>query len=382
VDELLPVDQNSHDVNGVTNGAGDDYVSTCGGGSSNDYAYQWVPPFDGWFDVNTAGSGIDTVLAVYEGNCNATQVACNDDPLSGTSGRLVDFFEEGTSVVVVVDSKLGEEGAFELGIEAVTCPSQTITTDSFPITLNTSTGPSSHDGACGGGAHPERAIRWVPEESGMWRVRATSEDFLPAIYLQRGAACGIDEEIACNAKGNTFSPVPSEVVRFIEAGQPMTIIVDGVDGAGEVEIGVAKIGDTCDAGTPPGFFDDVAWSTLTVDQMTSTCGQNAFAIQSNVQPRPDVLYQQIGPNGPQFFCNLNLASDIEASMCILEGSCEGKEVWCGVTTFDSVNGDYRVGVDMLDILEPDAMYTVAISPTATPFDIEDTDVFQLRTSCS
>ena len=75
-------------------GAGDDYVSTCGGGSSNDYAYQWVPPFDGWFDLNTEGSGIDTVLAVYEGNCNAEQITCNDDPLTGTSGRLVDFFEE------------------------------------------------------------------------------------------------------------------------------------------------------------------------------------------------------------------------------------------------------------------------------------------------
>ena len=68
-------------VNGTTTSATNDGTATCGNsGSSPDVWFSYVPATTGTINVNTCGSGYDTVVSVYTGNCAArTQVACNDD---------------------------------------------------------------------------------------------------------------------------------------------------------------------------------------------------------------------------------------------------------------------------------------------------------------
>lgn len=102
-------------VEGFLDGNLEDSVVPSCAGVGPDIVYAWTPPFSARWRISTAGSAIDTVLAVYSGDCQ-TELACNDDGPNDVSSVLDLELAEGVPVAIAVDSFDGQNGSFQLAI--------------------------------------------------------------------------------------------------------------------------------------------------------------------------------------------------------------------------------------------------------------------------
>ena len=92
-------------------------VGACGA-NRQDVWFKWTAPASGLTEVDTLGSGFDTVLAVYTGGCGAlTQVAgaCNDNATSGRPNGTPQSFVSfpamaGTNYFIQVGAATGGQG--------------------------------------------------------------------------------------------------------------------------------------------------------------------------------------------------------------------------------------------------------------------------------
>jgi hypothetical protein len=95
----------------------DKLQGSCVAVPGRDVMLRWVVPWDGTFVIDTLDSSFDTVLHLREGQCGATELACNDDAMGGLQSRIVAPLTMGTEVTVVVDGfGLGEVGPLALRI--------------------------------------------------------------------------------------------------------------------------------------------------------------------------------------------------------------------------------------------------------------------------
>ena len=79
--------------------------------------YRWTAPGNGYVSFDTAGSGFDTLLAVYRGSglSSLSQEAANDDAGAGTTTSRVRFrAKSGTTYWIAVDGKNAASGAVAL----------------------------------------------------------------------------------------------------------------------------------------------------------------------------------------------------------------------------------------------------------------------------
>jgi hypothetical protein len=95
---------------GATNEIGEPIHSVTGGGLS--VWYRWVAPYSGRFTFDTAGSGFDTVLAIYTGTAvnNLTTVVYDDDQQLPLSTSAASFNAvANTTYYIAVDGYLPED---------------------------------------------------------------------------------------------------------------------------------------------------------------------------------------------------------------------------------------------------------------------------------
>lgn len=110
--------------------------ATCGGGGSRapDASFLFTASATGSYQIDTLGSGFDTVLYVRTASCAGPQVACNDDA-NGTRQSLVSLsLIVGQSVVIVVDGYSTQSGAFTLNVHLTSAATPTATTSVPPAT--------------------------------------------------------------------------------------------------------------------------------------------------------------------------------------------------------------------------------------------------------
>lgn len=105
-------------VTGDTFGRGDSLTPSCG--SSNpgaDIDYTYTVPADGRYEITLDTVDYDTVLAIHAGDCEAREIACNDDePDTSRSAVTVDLVA-GQVINIAVDSYYSREhGQFTLTI--------------------------------------------------------------------------------------------------------------------------------------------------------------------------------------------------------------------------------------------------------------------------
>jgi hypothetical protein len=339
--------------------AGDDSSGSCGGDGSPDAAYQWDVPYDGFFVLDTQGSDFDTLLYLLD-DCGGNELACNDNAEGSVSSRVVAPFAMGDRVVVVVDGNAGENGQAVLNINPVECPSADLTGQALPQELSNVAGTNEHGGACGGDGNPERAFRWQAPQDGLFAFIADSDAFDPAIYLEAGPICG-GPELACNptAFGHT------EVMRVLEAGQYVTVIVDSDGGAGEFDVNIVQIGDPCPAAAlGQQVVADIGDFTNT---MSSSCGPSGFMDGGTFSPYGDATYAWTSPGmvGSNSGCDITVTSGFPVALSLQEGTCDGPEVQCAAGMFDDVAGMYTATVSVGHI--PPTDFTVAVTPRAEPF---------------
>ena len=335
----------------------DDFASSCGGAASSDVAYYWKAPFNDYYVFDTSEANYNTVLALYS-ECGGTELDCNQDTAAALTSEIVRKFRAGDEVVVVVDGWSGEQGTAPLDIQRVQCP--TIDLEGQPLPHNNSTlgAGDRHGGDCGGNGFADKAFHWVPAKDGLYRFTVTSDEFKPAVYVENGPVCG-SALLGCNAAAE--GSFGAEVVRQVDAGRPLTIIVDGQDGQGALSLEIQEL----EAATCPESSSVINMSNCT--GAGNVCVSGEILTQRLLSPscspavspngvfapfsHPDMSYtlEIPGIESPgSGNCKVSVEGDGPLVAYILNEDCGGDELQCVTATESGGTHTAEVNIDVAD----------------------------------
>ena len=351
-------------VTAATTGDEGQFALSCAQGSADDVGFYWVAPEAGYYSIDTFGSSFDTALAVVPESCTG-ELACSDDAGGGITSEIVREFAAGEAVVFVVDGEGGSTGSVVLNTHAITCPGIDLNRQQPPLDTTTLDGTNQHAGACGGDGELEKAFRWRAPSAGLYRFTAASDDFSPALYVERGARCG-GELIGCNAGG--FGSPATALARLAQ-GEVATLIVDGVEGAGDVQLNVEDVtGQTCPNQVGFSPFDEVSGTLTGGDPsvLTGSCvPARQIILPGGAYDLPEHSYP-ISVDGAS--CDVLITADGPVAIYVQEGlQCGGRELACDVVE-DASQGEF-VQTDLGNLTGPSADYVVtveAIDPNGPP----------------
>jgi hypothetical protein len=368
-----------------TEPAGNEFFATCGGESSPDQMLVWTAPVTDYYILDTFGSGFDTVLAVFD-ECGGQELACSNNVGDSAQSEVVQKLYQGQPALVLVDGAAGDSGQAALNIQRVTCPDSDLEGLTFPVELSTLGFGDDFTPPCGDATGEDRGYHWVAPADGLYYFRATSDTFTPVVTLLDGPRC-TDRVLACNlASSGTYG---AEAVRFLRAGQRISVIVDGrskdgndTGGAGlfTLDIGI-KEGDQCPETTLVGgapFADQ-----LTAPTLSSSCG---FTRQSGnfgeLYEVPDKVYTMhldgLGVSCRNT-CNITVRSDAPVVLYTLEGNdCGGAEIECKISQVPAAGGLAEATVSLSANGEVDADYTIVIADRFK----DGSDTYDIEVSCS
>ena len=205
--------------------------------------YVWTAPVSGSATVSTAGSGFDTVLAVYTGSSLGAlnQVAANDNPVSGGTSAAVSFQAvAGTVYRIAVDGKGGVTGSVSLaGSVAGVTPANDAFASSTGVSGNSFSVSGSNLGATREAREPNHASvsggksvwwRWIaPADGRLVLVTAGSNyDTVLAAYtgdqVDRLRLAAANDDVSSSNQS-------SQISISVKAGVTYRIAVDGYQGA-------------------------------------------------------------------------------------------------------------------------------------------------------
>lgn len=344
-----------------TQGGRNSFEGTCGGGSANDVAFQWIAPFTEYFVFDTTGSDFDTALYLLE-TCEGDELACSDNALGGVSSRIVARYESGEQIVIVVDGETGEDGNAVLSVNPVTCPNSDLEGQTFPGTFTNIGGTSTFSSDCGGNTGLERTFRYTAEATGLHSFRATSAEFQPIMNVQIGAECG-GADLQCNSTGPGV--VGGEVIRNLETGDVVTLIVDSAFGTGEFDLDVQILDLECPADV---ISDVILFSGELADYphaMTTSCGNIGESLGEIVTLFNAATFSWMspGPQGTSSGCDLIVTTGFPAALSLQAGgTCSGVEEQCATALYDKTLDRYTAAVSVGHV--PAAAYTLTVTQTA------------------
>lgn len=343
-----------------TTDAGDDFASTCGGAGSGDVLVEFVAPATTYYRITTVGSAIDTVLSVLDPVCDvtATEKACNnDDGLAPTSEILLPL-SAGERILVVVDGN-SASGAVKLLAERIACPSSLLALGT-PVSHTTNGRPDDHSNACGGAGGGDNAYRFVAETAGFYAFRATkvAATTRTIVSLEDGAECG-GTLLQCNRGADGRS----EVSRYLEAGQAVTIWVDAVDAAssGSYElVAEMRAGQVCaESGAPVSGANNYSVTKTDPHRFTTSCAATSVWWFGRTDPNeirnfPDRSFSVQAPvnmNGCSFWGEYSISARFPFAAAVVDGStCGGPELECfGSPTIDDSTPSARRWTQQIQI---------------------------------
>lgn len=143
-------------------------------GTLNSVWFKWTAPFSGGAEIDTAGSGFDTVLAVYTGTDlgNLQLVTSNDDAI-GVQSRVTFKATAGTTYYIAVDGFEGETGEVSLNLVLAPAPVNDDFASALDVTTGTYTG--SNIGATGESGEPTPVSGAAPLNSVWYRWEAPAD---------------------------------------------------------------------------------------------------------------------------------------------------------------------------------------------------------------
>ena len=316
--------------------AGNDLAATCGGESSPDQVLLWTAPVTDYYAFDTFGAGFDTVLALFD-ECGGTELACSNNVGDKSQSEIVRKFVQGQQALVLVDGAAGDSGQGELNIQRVTCPDTDIEGQTFPLELSTLGFGDDLASQCGGDGQEDRAYHWVAPADGLYYFRATAAGFRPVVSLIDGPRCS-DREIACDAAGTR--DYGAEAARFLRAGQAVSVVVDGVDGAGLFTL---DIGLKPDQQCPEAVLEDLVSEDFSAPTLSASCWPSrTTGFFAELYEIPDRVYSfemfGLGP-GCGGGCDITVTSEQAFVLYGLEGNdCGGAEVACLLGDVNSATG--------------------------------------------
>jgi hypothetical protein len=332
-------------------------------------SFHWVAPVAGYYAFDTFGSAIDTALALLAPACDGTELACNDEGGIAPQSEIVRELGASEELVIVVDGKSGTSGAVALNVNRITCPGIDLNLQPLPLESTTLDGTEAHEGACGGAGQREKAFRWKAPAAGLYRFSVSSDEMTPALYVEQGPRCG-GALLGCNAAG--FRSAAS-VVRRLDQGELVSLIVEGTDGSGSFSLNVEDLSLTaaCPTGARLDSLEDVLTATLLPDDasvLTASCAVAEQVVQPGGRfPLPEHTYPFSTGGGLE--CDVYISTDAPLAVYVLEGlQCGGRELACQQIT--SVGAEQTVAFDFGDVTSSDTFeFVVAVellSPISGP----------------
>jgi hypothetical protein len=197
-------------MEGFSNNAGKEgsELDHAGNGGGSSVWYNYIAPADGMVVVDTAGSEIDTLLAVYSGDAigGLSTIASNDN-LGGviTSSRVVILAEAGESYKFAIDGKNGEFGKFILSLFMISENDDFANRINLSGTFASSTGVTDfathevgepiHGGNVGG-----RSIwwEWTAPANGRVDLDTSASNFDTLLAIYTGSSITDLTEVASN----------------------------------------------------------------------------------------------------------------------------------------------------------------------------------------
>ena len=216
-------------VFGSTAGGGDFYTATdCGMiAGSTDFTALFTPAYTGTYRFDTRGSSFDTALAILEGACSDTELACNDDGI-GTYSELAVMLRAGQTVTALVDGSVGRTGDFVLNLTRDPCPDATLGPEVPQTFADSMDGSASfHATSCGGAfTAPDFTVVFTAPSTGDYRFDTRTSTFDTVLAALNGVCS--DAEIDCN---DDSYGLQSELEISLTVGQSITLVVTGYQGA-------------------------------------------------------------------------------------------------------------------------------------------------------
>lgn len=340
----------------ASNVASNDFESNCASSGTNDIAFEWTAPAAGYYVFDAQGSSFEPEIYVLDG-CEGEPVLCGEQ--RGEAARRVGRFEQGQRVVVVVEGLPVADANVALNINPVTCPATDLTDADLPATFSNLSGSSVTTTSCGGDG-PERSFRFVAEETGLHSFRVTSGDFDPVLNVIDGPECD-GPALQCNA--TVPRNVGSEVVRELEAGEVVTLVVDSAMGAGDFELSSELLPYECASvslseAVFPMTMSDVPHS------MTTSCSNagRSFAGAVSTYRAATFSWESPGQLGTASGCTLRYEGGFPAAISLQEGTCDGPETQCDGGEFDLANETYTSSVFVGHI--PPTAFTVTVAESS------------------
>ena len=205
--------------------------------------YAWTAPASGAATISTAGSGFDTVLAVYTGSSlgGLTPVAANDNPATGGTTAIVSFQAvAGVVYRIAVDGKGGASGSVNLaGSIAGVTPVNDAFASSTVTSGNSFSVGGSNVGATREAREPNHASvsggksvwwRWTAPANGRLVLTTAGSNYDTVLAVYTG---DLVDQLRLVAANDDVSPSnqSSQVAISVKAGVTYRIAVDGYQGA-------------------------------------------------------------------------------------------------------------------------------------------------------
>ena len=317
--------------------------------------WSWVAPATGTYALDTVGSAIDAVLAVYTGDAiDALALVGEDDNRSGDGASLVKFVATaGTAYRIVVDGFTGpagiETGAIVLNLnsaqvlnddfaERVTLAGQTNRITASNISASKQTGEPNHGNNVGG-----RSLwwTWTARLDGPVVVTTRYSTFDTILAVYTGSDLAALTLVAENEDSDPLNPGAGSMVVFpAVAGRTYQIAVDGYRStAGSVEVGTIEL--LLAQPTPPqlGGNDSFAHRFALSGPANIGFGQNIEATKEIGEPNhsgndggKSVWWSWVAPkNGPVEFGVVG--RDFHPTVAAYQGA--------SVETLTSMGGSHR-----------------------------------------
>jgi hypothetical protein len=311
-----------------TSAAGGDDATNCGG-SGPDLFYSFTPAASGGYQIDTCGSGFDTVIAVLS-DCS-TEIICNDDSDCGAGFSLQSTVAAtlvaGTTYIIQVDGFGGASGAGTLNISGpISGPANDLCANATPVTLGSNpfdnrfagTEGTSSCGFGGSTGFSDVYFSFVAPAANTYRFD-TCGTFDTQLSIEDG--CG-GTELACNDDSCGLS---SALSIALTAGQNVRVRVAGWDaasqGAGNLNVSIALPNDTCSGTLPALTVGSNPFDTTTAGNDDATnCGGGGPDLFYTFTPTVTAPYQ-FDTCGSGFDTIVAVLSDCETEIACNDDAC-------------------------------------------------------------
>ncbi|HOW71890.1 MAG TPA: hypothetical protein PKY77_14920 [Phycisphaerae bacterium] len=235
-------------VDGLTTGttlaASNDGTASCGdSNASPDVWYSYTAVCNAPLEINTCGSGFDTVLSVLDG-CGGNELACNDDACGRQSRVEIPATTVGTHYLIRVSGNGYSQGDVKLNVICKTPPPNDHCVDAVAlaavgVTHGTTTyATSDGDASCGDSyGSPDVWYGLTVPKSGQLKVKVASAEFSPVVSIHQPATCpgDLENEVGCGTPALSLRVTEgtSYLIRVAGAG--------GSSGAFELDISYGTV---------------------------------------------------------------------------------------------------------------------------------------------